>query len=86
MRVVKIDGVCHSLTAHGKERFIERVGEYPEHEMIRMAMEGVPGYQFIWASDSSGYHLITVLKVPRGKKLVTIEKNGQVWTLVRRKK
>jgi hypothetical protein len=53
------------LTKHGRQRFIERVGEMPDSDILSTAIKGKEGYTFVWAPDRSypttGRRLITVL-------------------------
>lgn len=64
---MQIDGHNYRLTKHGRKRFLARVcpGEEPnDGKILRMAVEGVPGFKFVWVPDArieGDFRLITVL-------------------------
>lgn len=59
-------GFNYWLTKHGRQRFLERVkNNASDSEILKIAVNGLPGYNFIWAPDkrypTSGRRLVTVL-------------------------
>lgn len=59
------NGYNHWLTKHGRRRFLQRVGNASDTEILNTAIEGKEGYKFIWAPDKRypdhGRRLVTVL-------------------------
>lgn len=62
-----INGDNYRLTKHGRKRFLERVGQVTDAQMLRVAVHGMKGYRFVWRPDRSGvgYRLVTVIKENR---------------------
>jgi hypothetical protein len=61
-----IDGQNYQLTNHGRKRYLERVGEATNAEMIKIAVQGLPGYRFVWKrppKGGTGLRLVTVMEV-----------------------
>ena len=70
-----IDGVNYRLTKHGRQQFLDRVGQMSDADMIHAAVRGRTGFKFVWVSDESageGLRLVTVL---RGGNLRAIPKS-----------
>ena len=66
-----INGINYYLTRHGRRRFVERLGEMADSDMIATAVYGVPGFQFIWKPDWNN---------PKwAKRLVTVKKDEGDW-------
>lgn len=65
-----LNGQNYWLTNHGRKRYLERVGEAAsDAEMIRTAVQGLPGYRFVWRPPNKqtrgqGLRLVTVMEVP----------------------
>jgi hypothetical protein len=51
------------LTKHGRQRLKERIGDLPDHELLKLAVYGLTGYVFTWAPDRDK---------PNGRRLVTV--------------
>lgn len=61
-----LHGMNYRLTKHGRKRFTERISNTTsDREIIETAVEGLNGYQFVWAPDknepNTGRRLVTVL-------------------------
>jgi hypothetical protein len=59
------NGFNYWLTKHGRARFIQRFGQKSDQDILATAINGYPGYIFIWAPDcrnpTTGRRLVTVL-------------------------
>lgn len=57
-----IGGVNYRLTRHGRRRYLERVGEAPDREILARCV-GDP--RAVWAPDAvDGFRLVTYLASP----------------------
>jgi len=72
-----IEGGNYYLTKHGRQRYLHRVGEATDREMLIHAIKGDNLFQFVWKPTRKflrgvyyprgalvviGYRLVTVLK------------------------
>jgi hypothetical protein len=60
---MKAFGYEWMLTKHGRQRLKERIGDLPDHELLKLAIYGLPGYIFTWKKDR---------EKPNGRRLVTV--------------
>uniref|UniRef100_A0A6M3ITC9 Uncharacterized protein n=1 Tax=viral metagenome TaxID=1070528 RepID=A0A6M3ITC9_9ZZZZ len=63
---MKIDGVNYYLSKHGRLRYMERLGQARDVEIIRTAVGGKEGFRFIFGEHRS------FPKDPRFRVLITV--------------
>lgn len=58
-----VNGRNYRLTKHGRKRYIKRIGQETDKNILKNAIHGLQGYEFIWQNDrkhKKDFRLITV--------------------------